>query len=62
MNFELPHTSGPAAQALANAKIKTLKDLAQWSEKELLKLHGVGPASLPKFRAALAEHGLSFKK
>lgn len=54
--------SGPARRALENAEIKTAKQLAQHSKKEILALHGMGPASLPKLTAALKEAGLDFKK
>lgn len=53
--------SSPAQRALAGAGIKTLQDLATYSEKELLKLHGFGKASLPPLRQALATAGLNFK-
>ena len=53
--------SNPAQRALANAGINTLEELAQLSEAQLMKLHGMGKGSLPKLRDALAEKGLSFK-
>lgn len=53
--------SAPARRSLVNNGISTLQDLSQYSEKEILQLHGMGPASLPKLRAALQEKGLSFK-
>ncbi|MBK6835175.1 MAG: hypothetical protein IPG89_13235 [Bacteroidetes bacterium] len=43
----------PARRALANAGIKTLKQLASYSENELLKLHGFGASSLPKVKELL---------
>lgn len=52
--------SGPARRALENNGITTLKELSKYSEKEILKFHGMGPASLPKLRSALKEEGLSF--
>ncbi len=52
----------PAQRALANAGIKTLEQLSQVTESELLKLHGMGKASLPVLREALAAKGLSFAK
>src|SRR5688572_6679500 len=52
--------SAPARRALENAGIKTLKDLSMRSEKDLLKLHGFGKASLPQLRNALVENGLTF--
>ena len=53
--------SAPALRALLNAKITTLQKLAAFSEKEILALHGMGPASMPKLRDALGEKGLKFK-
>ena len=53
--------SAPAQRALAGAGIKTVKQLAKHTEAEILALHGVGPSSIPKLKAALAEAGLSFK-
>lgn len=52
----------PARRALENKGIKTLKQLSQFSESEILTLHGMGPASLPKLRTELANAGLHFKK
>ena len=54
--------SAPALRALLNENIMNLSDLAKFSEKEILKLHGMGPASLPLLRAALKDKGLAFKK
>ena len=53
--------SAPARRALENNGITTLQQLSTYTEKEILQFHGMGPASLPKLRAALKEHGLSFK-
>lgn len=50
----------PARRALENAGIHTLGELSRWTESDLLKLHGMGPASLPKLRKTLEEEGLSF--
>ena len=54
--------SAPALRGLLNAKITTLTKLSKYTEKELLGLHGVGPASLSPLRMALKTKGLSFKK
>ncbi|MFZ4450792.1 RNA polymerase alpha subunit C-terminal domain-containing protein [Salibacterium aidingense] len=54
--------SSPARRALENNGISSLKILSTYSEKEILKLHGMGPASLPKLKSALEEKSLSFKK
>ncbi|WP_340016261.1 RNA polymerase alpha subunit C-terminal domain-containing protein [Paenibacillus sp. FSL K6-1318] len=54
--------SAPARRALENEGIATLMQLAEYTEKEILKLHGIGPSAMPKLRNALEEEGLSFKK
>lgn len=51
----------PARRALEREGIHTLADLAARSEADLLALHGVGPTTLPKLRAALTEAGLRFR-
>ncbi|MGG3725837.1 RNA polymerase alpha subunit C-terminal domain-containing protein [Bacillus wiedmannii] len=53
--------SSPARNALEHHGIHTIEELSKYSEKEILKLHGRGPASMPKLRNALEEKGLSFK-
>jgi len=52
----------PAQRALANAGVKTLEELSKLTESEFLKLHGVGKASLPVVKTAMAERALSFAK
>jgi hypothetical protein len=56
---ELP---APARRALESASIDTLKKLSAKSKKDILKLHGMGPASIPKLDLALKSQGLSFQK
>lgn len=51
----------PAKRALENNGIKTLKQLSEYREAEILKFHGMGQSSLPKLRAALLAVNLSFK-
>lgn len=53
--------SSPARSALLHEGIDTLQKLSAYTEKEILKLHGIGRASLPVFRESLREQGLSFK-
>lgn len=53
--------SAPARRALEHNGINSLEQLSNHTEKEIMKFHGMGPASLPKLRAALEEKGLSFK-
>jgi len=54
--------SAPARRALENNRIKTLKQLAKHSEKQILEFHGMGPGSLPILWKVLEAEGLAFKK
>lgn len=60
-NGFLMAVAAPARRALEGAGITSLKSLSLFSEKELLQLHGMGPGSLPKLKAALKQAGLSLK-
>lgn len=55
MTYEelLSHLSKPAQRALNNANIKSIDDLMKYTDKDLLKLHGLGPASLPWIHQAI---------
>ena len=53
--------AAPARRALENKGIKRLKQLAKFSEAEILELHGMGKSSIPKLRNALEKESLSFK-
>jgi predicted RecB family nuclease len=53
--------AAPARRALENNNITTLEKLSKFSEKEILKLHGMGPGSIPKLKMILKEKRLSFK-
>ena len=53
--------SAPARRSLENAQINSLEQLSLFSEKEILKLHGIGKSSIPILQKLLAENGLSFK-
>lgn len=53
--------SAPARRALENNGISSLEQLSALSEADILKFHGMGKASLPQLRAALATAGLAFK-
>ena len=37
---------GPVLRALANAGIRSMAELAKWSEAEVAALHGVGPKGM----------------
>jgi len=51
----------PARRALENKGITDLEKLSQWSKKELLNLHGIGPTTIPVLEKELAKRGLSLK-
>jgi len=53
--------SSPARNALVYEGITTLEKLSEFTEKEILAIHGIGPASMPTLKKALAEQGLNFK-
>jgi len=61
-NGFLSKLSSPARNALIHKEIDTLQKLSTYTEKEILKIHGIGPASLPIMRNSLKEEGLSFKE
>ena len=52
--------SSPARGALEHAGITSLTELSRHSEREILKLHGVGPKTIPTLRQALHDAGLNF--
>jgi len=54
--------SAPARRALEQEGIYTPLKLSKYTEAELLKLHGMGPGSIPKLKNILKEKGLSFIK
>jgi predicted RecB family nuclease len=54
--------AAPARRALENNGIKTLEQLAAYSEKEILRFHGVGKTSIPKLKKVLSENKIKFKK
>ncbi|PRY63363.1 alkylated DNA nucleotide flippase Atl1 [Knoellia remsis] len=61
MGTPVPHTSNPAARALAAAGISTLEELSEWRRADVAELHGVGPSSLTVWDAALDEADLTWK-
>jgi predicted RecB family nuclease len=52
----------PARRALENNGITTLEQLSKYTEKEILKLHGMGNSSIPKLQNILSKNNLTFKK
>lgn len=62
LDQNLPKGLGkPAERALAAAGYRRLEQFTQISERDLLKLHGVGPKAVGILRQALTEQGLAFK-
>ena len=59
-DMDFPRLSAPARRALSGAGYTRLDQLAQISESDLKKLHGMGPTAIAALGAALAERGLSF--
>lgn len=57
----LSRISAPARRALEREGITSLQRLSEYTEADILKLHGVGPSSIPKLKNALGEVNLSFK-
>jgi predicted RecB family nuclease len=56
----LSFLAAPARRALENEGITSLEKLSGYTQKELLKLHGLGKSSLPVLSEALRESGLTF--
>jgi hypothetical protein len=54
--------AAPARRALEREGITTPRTLSQWTEREIRQLHGMGPSTIPKLRAALKQAGLKFKE
>ena len=51
----------PAQRALKAAGIDTFMQLCDYTEKELLSLHGVGPKAVRLLKDLLVKEGLSYK-
>ena len=57
-----PGVGGPALRALSAAGIRSVDDLARWTEADLARLHGMGPKALGALRGALEASGRSFRR
>ena len=57
----LAKLSAPARRGLEHNGITTHEKLSTYSEKEILKLHGVGPSAIPVLKRELEAIGLQFK-
>lgn len=59
---EYPHAMGSVApRELKVHHINSPKEAANYTEKELLAIHGVGPKAVRILKELLAEHGLALK-
>jgi hypothetical protein len=56
-----PRLAAPARRALSGAGYTRLDQLAQISESDLKKLHGMGSTAVAALRAALDERGLAYR-
>jgi len=54
--------SGPALRAMHHAGVKSLKELAKWTEADLLALHGMGPKAIRVLKRALARQKRHFRR
>ena len=53
--------SGPALRALASAGVRSVQELSQWREADLVALHGMGPKALTVLTEALKASGGRFR-
>jgi DNA-directed RNA polymerase alpha subunit len=51
----------PAQRALANAGITAIDQLKDWTEADLMKLHGFGKNGLEKLKTEMATANVNFK-
>ena len=54
--------AAPARRALTSQGITTIEKLSKFTEKEILQLHGMGPATIPILKKELKKAKLSFQK
>ncbi|MET3037630.1 hypothetical protein ABXT08_16130 [Chryseobacterium sp. NRRL B-14859] len=52
----------PARKALEKEKIDSLEKLSDYSEKEILELHGFGKNTMIKLKDYMKEHQVFFKE
>lgn len=52
----------PARRALEKEKINSLEKLSEYSEEELLQLHGFGKNAMQKLKTHMKENHISFKQ
>lgn len=57
----LPKIGRPAAQALAQIGVRNVEQLSDYTEAEILALHGVGPKAIRILRPAMEEMGVRLR-
>jgi predicted flap endonuclease-1-like 5' DNA nuclease len=57
----LPNIGRPATSALAQIGVRNVIQLAGYSEREILALHGVGPKAIRILRPVMDEMGVAFR-
>lgn len=60
-NFLQGVLAAPARRALAKEKINSLEKLSDYSEKEIMQLHGFGKNAMEKLKVYMKENHVSFK-
>ncbi len=58
---DIPKIGAPALRALKSMGINTISQLSQYSEEQLLALHGMGPKALGILKLKLRENDLSLR-
>ncbi len=57
----LPNIGRPATVALAQIGVRNVEQLADYTEQEILALHGFGPKAIRILKPVMAEMGVSFR-
>jgi predicted flap endonuclease-1-like 5' DNA nuclease len=57
----LPRIGRPATWALAEIGVRNIEQLADYTEQEILALHGVGPKAIRILRPVMEEMGVTFR-
>jgi ERCC4-type nuclease len=58
----LKQLPGPAQRAILDAGIKTVEELSNMSEAEIMSLHGLGPNAVQTIKRFMAENGMALKE
>ena len=60
-NLFLKQFSAPARRALENIGINELNDLANYTENEIIHLHGIGPNAINTMKNLMETNNINFK-